>query len=109
MKTIEILEAAPVIPVMVIERLEDAVPMAEALVAGGLPVLEITLRSPVALDAIKVIQNEVEGAIVGSGTVINAETFHQSLNAGVEFMVSPGANSQLLGLAQEHKAKLLPR
>src|SRR3546814_11687938 len=74
---------APVIPVLVIDRVEDAVPLAEALVAGGLPVLEVTLRTPAALDAIKAMK-QVTGAVVGAGTVLNARMLGNALGAGAD-------------------------
>ncbi len=93
--TIEsIMRAAPVIPVIVIEDLATARPLAEALVAGGLPALEVTMRTPVALDAIRAMK-EVPGAIVGAGTVVNTEQFEQVMDAGVEFIVSPGLTERL--------------
>jgi 2-dehydro-3-deoxyphosphogluconate aldolase / (4S)-4-hydroxy-2-oxoglutarate aldolase len=106
--TLDILQAAPVIPVMVIDQLEDAVPLAEALVKGGMPVLEITLRTPAALEAIVTIKQAVPDAIVGSGTVINRTSFEQSLAANVDFMVSPGSTEELLNLARDCQANLLP-
>jgi 2-dehydro-3-deoxyphosphogluconate aldolase/(4S)-4-hydroxy-2-oxoglutarate aldolase len=108
MKINEILTLSPVIPVMEIEDLNDAVPLAQALVEGGLKVLEITLRTPVALDAIKAIKSSVSGAIVGSGTVINQHTFQASLNANVDFMVSPGMSSNLLEAVLAENVKMLP-
>ena len=72
-----ILKKAPVVPVMVIDDVKQAIPLARALVAGGLPVLEITLRTDAAIDAMKAIMAEVEGAIVGSGTVLTPEQFKQ--------------------------------
>ncbi|MEO5937688.1 MAG: bifunctional 4-hydroxy-2-oxoglutarate aldolase/2-dehydro-3-deoxy-phosphogluconate aldolase [Sphingomonas sp.] len=89
-----IMRAAPVIPVIVIDDLATARPLAEALVAGGLPALEVTMRTPVALDAIRAMK-EVPGAIVGAGTVINAEQFEAVMDAGVEFIVSPGLTERL--------------
>ena len=89
-----IMRAAPVIPVIVIDDLATARPLAEALVAGGLPVLEVTLRTPVALDAIRAMK-DVPGAIVGAGTVVNTEQFEQVMDAGVEFIVSPGLTERL--------------
>ena len=83
----EIMTAAPVIPVLVIERAEDAVPIAEALVAGGLTVLEVTLRTPAALDAIRAMKS-VPGAIVGAGTVLSPELLERAVDAGCEFAVS---------------------
>ncbi|MBS0477939.1 MAG: bifunctional 4-hydroxy-2-oxoglutarate aldolase/2-dehydro-3-deoxy-phosphogluconate aldolase [Proteobacteria bacterium] len=89
-----IMLAAPVIPVIVIEDLATARPLAEALVAGGLPALEVTMRTPVALDAIRAMK-DVPGAIVGAGTVVNTEQFEQVMDAGVEFIVSPGLTERL--------------
>jgi 2-dehydro-3-deoxyphosphogluconate aldolase/(4S)-4-hydroxy-2-oxoglutarate aldolase len=99
---------APVVPVMVIENLKDAVPLARALVKGGLPVLEITLRTAAALDCIKAIVNEVEGAIVGSGTVLDARQLKASEKAGCVFAVSPGCTDKLLKAAKDQKIALLP-
>lgn len=84
-----LMRKAPVIPVLVIDRLEDAAPIAEALVAGGLPLLEVTLRTPVALDAIRAMR-QVPGAIVGAGTVLNERQLSQAQDAGATFIVSPG-------------------
>src|SRR3954470_23750535 len=89
-----ILAAAPVIPVLVVDRVEDAVTIARALVEGGLPVLEVTLRTPAALDAIRAMK-EVEGAIVGAGTVLNPDQLAQAAEAGAEFAVSPGLTRRL--------------
>lgn len=85
---------APVIPVLVIDRLEDARPIAEALVAGGLPVLEVTLRTPVAFDAIREMKS-VPGAVVGAGTVLDPAQLDAALSAGAEFIVSPGLTDRL--------------
>lgn len=90
----QIMALAPVMPVIVIDRVEDAVPMAEALVAGGLPVLEVTLRTPAALDAMKAMK-QVRGAVVGAGTVLNARMLDAALAAGAEFIVSPGLTDRL--------------
>ena len=108
MQVKEILTKTRVIPVMVINNLDDALPLAKALVDGGLTVLEITLRTPVALEAIKMIKQALPEAIVGSGTVIDAKTLHASLQADVDFIVSPGINSELIKEAQTTGAKLLP-
>lgn len=85
---------APVIPVLVIDRIEDAVPIAEALVGGGLPVLEVTLRTPAAFDAIRAMR-AVPGAIVGAGTVLNPEQLAAAQDAGAQFAVSPGFTERL--------------
>ena len=99
---------APIVPVMVIDDVKHAVPLARALVKGGLPVLEITLRTAAALDCIKAIVGEVEGAIVGSGTVLNAQQLKQSEKAGCVFAVSPGCTPQILKAAKDQKIALLP-
>ena len=90
----ELMRIAPVIPVIVIDDLEHAVPLAEALVAGGLRVLEVTLRTPAALPAITAMK-QVPGAIVGAGTVTNAKDLEAALGAGSEFIVSPGLTEPL--------------
>jgi 2-dehydro-3-deoxyphosphogluconate aldolase/(4S)-4-hydroxy-2-oxoglutarate aldolase len=90
----DIMGLAPVIPVLVIDRVEDAVPIAEALVAGGLPVLEVTLRTPAALDAIRAMK-QVPGAVVGAGTVLNTLQLREARAAGAEFIVSPGLTQGL--------------
>lgn len=91
-----LLDLAPVVPVVVLDDLSDAVPLARALVAGGLPVIEVTLRTPVALDAIRVIAGEVPDAVVGAGTVITAAQVEESVAAGARFLVSPGWTDVLL-------------
>ena len=90
----DIMLAAPVIPVLVIDDARHARPIAEALVSGGLHVLEVTLRTPAALEAIREMK-QVPGAIVGAGTVTNAEEFDAALQAGSEFIVSPGLTENL--------------
>ena len=95
MRTIgDIMRLAPVIPVLVIEDSADACRIAQALVAGGLTVLEVTLRTPAALDAIAQM-SRVEGAVVGAGTVLNTDQLEQSIAAGAEFIVSPGLTEPL--------------
>jgi 2-dehydro-3-deoxyphosphogluconate aldolase/(4S)-4-hydroxy-2-oxoglutarate aldolase len=90
----QIMRAGPVIPVIVIEDVAHAIPMAQALVAGGLPVLEVTLRTEAGLDAIRAMKT-VPGAIVGAGTVLNARDLDASIEAGAEFIVSPGLTPAL--------------
>jgi len=102
-----ILTAAPVIPVLVFDRLDDAVPVARALVDGGLPVLEVTLRTPVALDAIRAMKS-VEGAIIGAGTVLNAVQYEAAVEAGAEFAVSPGLTDRIAAAANGGPVPLLP-
>jgi len=99
---------APVIPVVVIHDLQAAVPMARALVAGGTPAIEVTLRTPVALDAIRAIAAEVEGATVGVGTVLGAADLHAAQAAGARFAVSPGSSPRLLDAADDSVLPLLP-
>lgn len=102
------LQRAPVVPVMVIENFKDAVPLARALVKGGLPVLEITLRTAAALECIKAIVAEVQGAIIGSGTVLTAQQLRDSERAGCTFAVSPGSTTKLVEAAKDHDIALLP-
>lgn len=102
-----IMTAAPVIPVLVIERVEDAVPVAQALVAGGLPVLEVTLRTEAALDAIRDMKS-VAGAIVGAGTILNPAQLEAAIEAGAEFVVSPGLTEALGRAAAGSSVPLLP-
>jgi 2-dehydro-3-deoxyphosphogluconate aldolase / (4S)-4-hydroxy-2-oxoglutarate aldolase len=102
------LRMAPVVPVMVIEDVKQAVPLARALVKGGLSVLEITLRTAAALDCIKAIVNEVEGAIVGSGTVLTEQQLKQSEKLGCVFAVSPGCTTKLIKAAKDYRISLLP-
>jgi 2-dehydro-3-deoxyphosphogluconate aldolase/(4S)-4-hydroxy-2-oxoglutarate aldolase len=104
----EVMTTSPVMPVMVINHLDQAVPLARALVDGGLKVLEITLRTPVALDAIRRIKAEVPGAIVGAGTIINPQTLDSAIAAGAEFIVSPGVTDSLLTAALASGVPLLP-
>ena len=98
----------PVIPVLTIERLEDAVPIAEALVEGGLPVLEVTLRTENALKAIEAIARAVPGAHVGAGTVINPDDYKRSVDSGSSFIVSPGITSELLDYGINSDIPYLP-
>ena len=90
----QIMRAAPVIPVLVIEDAAHAVPIARALVAGGLPVLEVTLRTKAALDVIRAMKS-VPGAVVGAGTVLNPADLDAAIAAGSEFIVSPGLTEPL--------------
>lgn len=90
----DIMELAPVIPVLVIERVEDAEPIARALVAGGLRALEVTMRTPGALEVMREMA-KVPGAVVGAGTVLNPRQLDQALEAGAQFIVSPGLTEPL--------------
>jgi len=103
----ELMQVAPVIPVLVVNDVEHAVPLAEALVAGGLPVLEVTLRTPVALQAMQAMAS-VEGAIVGVGTALNSEDLLRAKDHGAQFAVSPGFTEALGKTANEISLPLLP-
>jgi 2-dehydro-3-deoxyphosphogluconate aldolase/(4S)-4-hydroxy-2-oxoglutarate aldolase len=102
-----IMRLAPVIPVLVIEDVAHAVPVAEALVRGGLPVLEVTLRTAAALDVIRAMKT-VPGAMVGAGTVLNEYALDDALSAGSEFIVSPGLTKPLARAAEAAKVPFLP-
>ena len=108
MKLEQVMALAPVIPVIVIDRVEDAVPLATALVAGGLPVLEVTLRTGAALAAVERIAAEVEGAVVGVGTVTRPQQFSAARDAGAVFAVSPGLTDELATAARQSGLPLLP-
>ena len=103
----EICALAPVVPVLVIDRVEDAAPLARALVAGGLPALEVTLRTPAALDAIRAMA-QVPGGVVGAGTLLTPEDVRAAKAAGATFGVSPGATDRLLAACAEADLPLLP-
>ena len=104
----DIFALAPVIPVLIIERLADAVPLARALCAGGLPVLEVTMRTPVALDAIRAMSDAVPEAVVGVGTLTRPVDFAAAEAAGAQFGVSPGLTPELVAAAHGVSFPLLP-
>ena len=104
----ELMRVGPVIPVIVIDELAQAVPLARALVAGGVRVLEVTLRTRVALDAVRAIAGEVPDAIVGVGTISRPEHFTQAIEAGARFGVSPGLTRDLVDAARASGLPLLP-
>jgi 2-dehydro-3-deoxyphosphogluconate aldolase/(4S)-4-hydroxy-2-oxoglutarate aldolase len=104
----DLVSLAPVIPVVVIDDVADAVPLAAALVRGGLPAIEVTLRTPVAAAAIERIAAEVPGAVVGAGTVTTARQVAEALGAGARFLVSPGATPRLLDALQSSGVPFLP-
>jgi 2-dehydro-3-deoxyphosphogluconate aldolase/(4S)-4-hydroxy-2-oxoglutarate aldolase len=97
-----------IVPVIVIKDVAHAVPLAKALVEGGLNILEVTMRTPAALDAIKAIAEEVKGAIVGAGTVINADQFAAASNAGAQFVVSPGLTEEVVRASRDLGLPILP-
>ncbi|MFF9426949.1 bifunctional 4-hydroxy-2-oxoglutarate aldolase/2-dehydro-3-deoxy-phosphogluconate aldolase [Streptomyces sp. NPDC014746] len=98
----------PVVPVLVIEDAADAVPLARALVAGGLPLIEVTLRTPAALDAVRAIAAEVPEAVVGAGTVVSAAGVADAVAAGARFLVSPGWTGRLIGAMRDSGVPFLP-
>lgn len=104
----EVLRQGPVVPVMVIHKLEHAVPLANALLAGGIRVLEITLRTPVAVESIRVLRREVPDAIVGAGTVTRGEELDAVAAAGAAFAISPGLTAELLDAANRGPIPLIP-
>lgn len=108
MHTRDLLNLAPVIPVLVIDDPDSAVELANALVAGGLPVLEITLRTPTAFEAIAAIQSSVQGAKVGAGTVNTLDQLEQCKKHEVDFMVSPGLYAPLVDAARQAQIPYLP-
>ncbi|MCP5450885.1 MAG: bifunctional 4-hydroxy-2-oxoglutarate aldolase/2-dehydro-3-deoxy-phosphogluconate aldolase [Gammaproteobacteria bacterium] len=108
MNILEVMRVGPVIPVLVIEDLARAVPLAQALVAGGVRVLEVTLRTPVALAAIRAIAREVPEVIVGVGTLTRPDEFAMARDAGARFGVSPGLTPALIGAARDSDLPLLP-
>ncbi|HVW56093.1 MAG TPA: 2-dehydro-3-deoxy-phosphogluconate aldolase [Rhizobiaceae bacterium] len=107
-KLAAILEGQPVIPVLKIGELADAVPLARALVSGGLPAIEITLRTPDAIDAIRLVASEVPDAIVGAGTVLSPRHYDEAVDAGAKFIVSPGTTQELLDTARDASVPFLP-
>ncbi|MDP3377792.1 MAG: bifunctional 4-hydroxy-2-oxoglutarate aldolase/2-dehydro-3-deoxy-phosphogluconate aldolase [Brevundimonas sp.] len=107
LKAAEYCRLAPVVPVIVVEDLAHAVPLARALVAGGLPVLEVTLRTPCALEAIRAMA-DVAGGVVGAGTLLTPADVKAAKAAGAMFGVSPGATDRLLDACAEHELPLLP-
>lgn len=105
----EIVKVAPVIPVMVVERIEDAVPLARALYNGGLKVLEITLRTPCALDAITaMVESLPDDAVIGAGTIVTPADLENAVKAGSTFLVSPGTTPALIEAAKASSIPLLP-
>lgn len=106
--TESLLDRVPVIPVVVVKDLDRAVPIARALVAGGLPVIELTLRTPVAMDAIRRIAAEVPEILIGAGTVVEPSQAKEAAEAGAQFLVSPGSTSTLLAAMTDTGLPHLP-
>lgn len=107
-KIIEILQISPIIPVVVIEDIKDAVPLAQSLVEGGIPIIEVTLRSSCALEAIELIAKNVPKMRVGAGTILNPTQLEQAQNRGAEFLISPGLTIKLLEHAKKKDMPLIP-
>ena len=107
-KLIALLKGQPVIPVLKIDDASKGVPLARALARGGLPMIEITMRTPDALEAIRRAAAEVPEAVVGAGTILNAAQFEQAAKAGSKFIVSPGATSEVFAAARNSEVPLLP-
>ncbi len=107
-KLIPVMTGQTVIPVLLIDKAQDAVPLARALAKGGLPAIEITLRTAAALDAIRAVAEEVPEAIVGAGTILNASHYEQAVRAGSQFIVSPGVTDAILDAADQSSIPLLP-
>jgi len=105
---LKVLTAQPVVPVLIVESVEHAVPLARALVEGGLKALEITLRTDAALDVIKAMSDEIEDAVIGAGTILSAKDYEAAEKAGAKFIVSPGINGDILDAADDSDIPLLP-
>ncbi|HAD90121.1 MAG TPA: keto-deoxy-phosphogluconate aldolase [Alteromonas macleodii] len=104
----EIFAAGPVVPVLVINDVEKAVPLAKALMEGGIKVLEVTLRTPAAIDVIKRIAQEVPDSLIGAGTVTNAQQLKAVVEAGAKFAISPGMTADLLQAGMDSEIPLIP-
>ncbi|BCO19542.1 bifunctional 4-hydroxy-2-oxoglutarate aldolase/2-dehydro-3-deoxy-phosphogluconate aldolase [Alteromonas sp. McT4-15] len=104
----EIFAAGPVVPVLVINDVEKAVPLAKALMEGGIKVLEVTLRTPAAIDVIKRIAQEVPDSLIGAGTVTNAQQLKAVVEAGAKFAISPGMTADLLKAGMDAEIPLIP-
>ncbi len=107
-KVLEVLQISPIVPVVVIEDLKDAVPLAQSLVEGGIPIIEVTLRSNCALEAIELIAKNVPKMRVGAGTILNSNQLEQAQNRGAEFLISPGLTPSLLEYAKKKDMPLIP-
>ncbi len=107
-KIIEILQISPIIPVVVIENIKDAVPLAQSLIEGGIHIIEVTLRSSCALEAIELITKNVPKMRVGAGTILNPTQLEQAQNRGAEFLISPGLTIKLLEYAKKKDMPLIP-
>jgi 2-dehydro-3-deoxyphosphogluconate aldolase/(4S)-4-hydroxy-2-oxoglutarate aldolase len=107
-REMSVLDVVPVMPVVVVDSATDAVSIAKALVAGGLPAIELTLRTPAALDAIRAIVDEVPGILVGAGTIVKPGQAKLAMGAGAQFLVSPGVTGSMLHAMQDTGLPFLP-
>ncbi|WP_154470111.1 bifunctional 4-hydroxy-2-oxoglutarate aldolase/2-dehydro-3-deoxy-phosphogluconate aldolase [Helicobacter pylori] len=107
-RIIEVLQISPIIPVVVIENIKDAVPLAQSLIEGGIQIIEVTLRSSCALEAIELIAKNVPKMRVGAGTILNPTQLEQAQNRGAEFLISPGLTIKLLEHAKKKDMPLIP-
>ncbi|KMZ45100.1 keto-deoxy-phosphogluconate aldolase [Helicobacter pylori] len=107
-KIIEVLQISPIVPVVVVENIKDAVPLAQSLIEGGIPIIEVTLRSSCALEAIELIAKNVPKMRVGAGTILNPTQLEQAQNRGAEFLISPGLTIKLLEYAKKKDMPLIP-
>ncbi len=107
-QVLEVLQISPIVPVVVIEDLKDAVPLAQSLVEGSIPIIEVTLRSNCALEAIELIAKNVPKMRVGAGTILNSNQLEQAQNRGAEFLISPGLTPSLLEYAKKKDMPLIP-
>ncbi len=107
-RIIEVLQISPIVPVVVIENIKDAVPLAQSLIEGGIHIIEVTLRSSCALEAIELIAKNVPKMRVGVGTILNPTQLEQAQNRGAEFLISPGLTIKLLEHAKKKDMPLIP-
>ncbi|WP_231264210.1 bifunctional 4-hydroxy-2-oxoglutarate aldolase/2-dehydro-3-deoxy-phosphogluconate aldolase [Helicobacter pylori] len=107
-KIIEILQISPIVPVVVVENIKDAVPLAQSLIEGGIQIIEVTLRSSCALEAIELIAKNVPKMRVGAGTILDPTQLEQAQNRGAEFLISPGLTIKLLEYAKKKDMPLIP-
>ena len=104
----QVMEVSPIVPVIALERVEDALPLAEALLEGGIAVMEITLRTPAGLLSIEQIAKEMPSMHVGAGTVVNADGFHKAIDHGSQFVFTPGINEELMQTSRDTNIALIP-
>jgi 2-dehydro-3-deoxyphosphogluconate aldolase/(4S)-4-hydroxy-2-oxoglutarate aldolase len=108
MKANEIMKISPIVPVIALDKAEDALPLAEALLAGGVAIMEITLRTASALDCIEIIAKQFPQMNVGAGTVTNASNFQDAINAGAQFAFSPGISQEIMDFSRTSNVTLIP-